>query len=136
MSWSSREHSGDLLTKFSTRIIAEIQKNTIKRGKRNPISRRYHAKDDKEAIAAWKLELNWILHIFNVRYVVSMRLLLTFRYKTELGTSARATASGTHQDPADKPTVAPDIRRNEPKSRAVGSQNQPVSSASALLVTD
>lgn len=67
MSWSSGAHPDDFLIKFLTRIIAEIQKNTIKRGKRNPISRRYHMKDDKEAIAAWKLELSRILHVFDVR---------------------------------------------------------------------
>ena len=114
MSWSSDANPGDFLTIFSTRTIAEIQKNTIKRGKRNPISRRYRTKDDKEAIAAWKLELDGILHVFNVR----------------------ATASGTHQDPTNKPVVVPDIRRNESKSRVVGSQNQPVSTTGALLLTE
>jgi len=39
----------------------------IKRSGRNSVSRLFHAKDDAVAIAAWKLDLNGILHIFNVR---------------------------------------------------------------------
>ena len=61
----------DLLIEFSTRTVAEIQGHIIKRGKRNVISRHYHAKDDKDAIATWRLDLSGILHIFNVRPVTS-----------------------------------------------------------------
>jgi len=56
----------NILTKLSIRIEDEIQTHIIKRSKRNAISRRYHAKDDEEAIAAWKLDLDGILHVFNV----------------------------------------------------------------------
>ena len=63
---------GDLLTEFLIRTMAEVQGNIIKRGKRNPISRCYHAKEDKEAIAAWKLDLNRIRHVFNVGSVTSV----------------------------------------------------------------
>jgi len=56
----------DFLTKLSIRIEDEIQGHIIKRSKRNAISRRYHAKDDEEAIAAWKLDLDGVLHVFNV----------------------------------------------------------------------
>ena len=56
----------NFLTKLSIRIGDEIQGYIIKRSKRNAISRRYHAKDDEEAIAAWKLDLNGVLHVFNV----------------------------------------------------------------------
>ena len=54
------------LTKLSSRTLGEIQENIIERGKRNPISRRYHAKDDKEAIATWRSDLNRIRRVFNV----------------------------------------------------------------------
>lgn len=93
-------------------------------------------KDDKEAIAAWKLELSRILHVFNVCYFAPMRPLLTFRSKTELGMSARATASDTRQDPANEPTDVPDTRRNKSKSCAVGNQNRPVSTANALFIAE
>ena len=50
--------------------MAEIQGNVSKQDKRNVISRHFHAKNDKERIAAWKLDLNRILHVFNVRSIV------------------------------------------------------------------
>jgi len=60
--------------------MTEIQRHIVKRGERNPISRRYHAKDDKKAITAWRLDLDGILRIFNVRSVTSARRLLTPRF--------------------------------------------------------
>jgi len=57
---------GYFLIEPSFRTVDGIQRNIIKRGKRNAISRRYHAKDDEEAIAAWRSELNRTLRVFNV----------------------------------------------------------------------
>ena len=62
----------DFLTEFLIRTTDEIQRHIIERGKRNAISRRYHAKDDNKAIATWKLDLNRIFHVFNVRSVTSV----------------------------------------------------------------
>ena len=59
-------------SQFSIRTIDKIQRHIIERGKRNAISRRYHAKDDKRAIATWKLDLKGILDVFNVRSVTSV----------------------------------------------------------------
>jgi hypothetical protein len=56
---------------LNRRTLAEIQGKVVKRGKRNHVSRLFHAKNDKEAIAAWRQDLNKILHIFNVRSVGS-----------------------------------------------------------------
>ena len=53
-----------------SRTADEIQGNIVKRSKRNAISRRYHAKDDKEAIAAWSLDLNRIRRIIDVRSTI------------------------------------------------------------------
>ena len=75
----------DFLTKFPTRTTDEIQWQINKRDKRNVISRHYHAKDDKEAITAWRLDLNWIHCVFNVCFVTFARRLLTSRFQTELG---------------------------------------------------
>ena len=50
----------------------EIQRHIIERGKLNVISRRYHAKDDKKAIATWKLNLDGTHDVFNVRSVTSV----------------------------------------------------------------
>jgi len=60
--------------------VAEIQKNIIKRGKRNGVSRMFHAKNDKEMIATWRLDLDRILHVFNVCSVTPIRLPLTSHF--------------------------------------------------------
>jgi len=49
--------------------VADIQKKIAKWVKRNPVSRRFHAKKTKETIAAWRLDLEKILQVFNVRSV-------------------------------------------------------------------
>ena len=48
------------------RTVAEVQRKIVKQSGRNTVSRLFNAKSDKETIAAWKLELNAILHVFNV----------------------------------------------------------------------
>ena len=50
-----------------TRAATDIQKNAIKKSGRGHISRLFYTKDDKDKIAAWKVELDRILHVFNVR---------------------------------------------------------------------
>jgi len=47
-----------------------IQKKLVKWGRRNFVSRRLHAKEDKETISAWKLDLGKILQVFKVRPVI------------------------------------------------------------------
>jgi hypothetical protein len=41
----------------------------VKLGKRSTLSRLLRASDDKDVIAAWKQDLNRILHTFTVRSV-------------------------------------------------------------------
>ena len=48
------------------RTVAEIQAKVVKQSQRNVASRLVHAKYDREKIATWKLDLNRILHVFNV----------------------------------------------------------------------
>jgi len=118
---------GDFLTKFSIRTMDEIQRHTIEWGKRNKISRRYHAKDNKEAIATWKLDFDGILRIFNVCYITLVRQLLTFRFQTELGIHARATI----------PDIVSDTHHNKPKGHGgTDGQNRAVSTTHSLPVTE
>ena len=56
--------------------MAAIQKNAVKKGERNRVSRLIHKKSEKEAIAGWKQDLLRILQIFNVRSVNHARRLL------------------------------------------------------------
>ena len=51
------------------RTVTEIRTKVTEQSKRNVVSRLLHAKNDKEKIVAWKLDLNRILHVFNVRSV-------------------------------------------------------------------
>ena len=63
------------------RTVAEIERKIIKQRGRNPISRLFNAKSDKETIATWKVELNGILHVFNVRSLRFSWLSLTGPYR-------------------------------------------------------
>jgi hypothetical protein len=44
-----------------------MQRKIFKQSKRDRISRFIHSKNDKDMIAGWKLDLNRILVVFNVR---------------------------------------------------------------------
>jgi len=47
----------------------EIERNVIEQEKRNVISGYLDAKDDREEVAAWRLDLDRILRAVNVRSV-------------------------------------------------------------------
>ena len=53
------------------RTVAEIQGKVLKRSGRGSVSRFLHSRDDKDAIAAWKSDLNRILQVFSVRSTCS-----------------------------------------------------------------
>jgi len=88
--------------------VGEIQRNIIKQGKRNAISRHLHAKNDKERIAGWRLDLNRILQVFNVcsRSIVSVLRLLTPDSQTELAINTHVTVSETHVTVAETRVTA------------------------------
>lgn len=129
---------GDFLIESSIRIAAEIQENIVKRGKRNPISQRYHAKDDKEAIATWRLSLDGVRQVFNVRSVTSAWPLLTICLQIELGVNTPTTVSSAHQVSVKKHTITPEITVPQVRSdisntyrQGRGGKNQAVSAARA-----
>ena len=74
------------------------QRRIIKKNERSVFSRALHAKDDKDAIAAWKQEFNKILHIFNVRSVSSARHSLTESSQTELQIDVMVDVKGIRRD--------------------------------------
>jgi len=100
--------------------VAEIQRNIIKQGKQNAISQRFDEKHDNEAIASWKLDLDRILHDFNVRSVTSVWSPLTLLFQTEFEThvtepeihpavaATHATVSRVHHDTSDANNIVPD----------------------------
>ena len=46
-----------------------MERKIVKMSRRNVVSRLLRAKNDKEAITAWRRDLNKVLHIFNVSTV-------------------------------------------------------------------
>ena len=58
---------------FNRRTVVEIQGKISELGKRSIVSRAFHVKNDKNAIAGWKRDLDRILQIFNVCWVIHVR---------------------------------------------------------------
>ena len=54
---------------LESRTVEKIQEKITDKDGRNRLSRLLHARNDKDTIAAWKLDLNRILLVFNVRSV-------------------------------------------------------------------
>ena len=109
------------------RTVAGIQEKIIETGRRNPLSRLAHARNDKETIATWKLDLNRILHVFNVRSIIAVWLLLSGHSQTEL-------AMGTHVLVSDSHTMVSDLHRNMLKGQeGIDDQHQSVSGVCTLI---
>ena len=49
--------------------MVEIREKVVEKGGRNLLSKLVHVKNDKETIAAWKLDLNGVLQVFTVRSI-------------------------------------------------------------------
>jgi len=128
--------------------VAEIQRNIIKRGKRNTGFQRFYKKKNA-AIAAWMLDLNRILDVLNVRSVTSVWPLLTSRFQAELEANTHvtdvsirhdvanthATVSDAHSDISDANNVVSYIRRNTLKRREeVGVKDTAVSTSFTMPV--
>ena len=60
ISYSSTYHELD------RRTVEKIQEKVMKRSGRHGISRFFCSSDDKDAIATWKSDLDWILRVFDV----------------------------------------------------------------------
>ena len=105
------------------RTVADIQRKAIKRGKRNAISRLLHAKNDKDAIAAWRLELDRILRVFNVCYFPSVRPSLTVHIQTQLAMTTHGIVSDVHHGVVDTHKMVSEMHQNMMKSQE-GSDGQ------------
>jgi hypothetical protein len=110
------EHSTDDALDRST--LAEIEMK-IELGKRNAVSRLFHAKNDREMIAAWKSDLSRVLHIFNVSFLISARLSLNVHSQTELAINTNVTVSDIRRDVAATHTVVSDVRNDVTSTHAI-----------------
>ena len=88
----------DPVTTPNHSTVTEIQENIIGKGERGLFSRLVRAKNDKETIAARKLDLNRILHVFNVRSVDFTWLQPMDSFRTELVINIRVAVSGMRHD--------------------------------------
>jgi len=78
---------------LNCRTVERIQKKITKKREQNAFSRLLNAKNDKDTIAAWKVDFNRFLLVFNVRPVIAARILLTVRSQTELALTTHAMVS-------------------------------------------
>ena len=101
------------------RTVGGIQKKVVKQGKRNVVSRHFHARNDKEAINAWRSDLNRILHVFNVRSVVFVWSLLTFHSQTELVINTHVMVTDIQYDVANTRTVVSELHHNVANTQAI-----------------
>jgi len=108
------------------------------------VSRHFHAKLDKEAIATWRSDLIRILHVFNVCSTVSTWPLLTLHSQTELAINTHVTVVNTHtlvsdvhHGVVDTHAIVSDIRRNMLKGQeGTDGQHRSVSDTRALSITE
>jgi hypothetical protein len=77
--------------------VIGIQKKIVKQGKRNAVSRAFYAKNDKDTIAAWRRDLDRILHVFNVCSDYPVWCWLTTFLQTELAINTHTMVSDIHQ---------------------------------------
>jgi hypothetical protein len=131
--------------------LGEIQREIVKKEKRNAVSRLFHAKIDKETTTTWKSDLAKALLIFNVRSVVAVRLLLTVCSQTELAlnthtivfgidrnvTSSHAIVSRIDHNAANTHTIVSDIHHIMVKNQeGVDGKNASVSITCTLFTNE
>lgn len=75
------------------------------------LSRSFHAKNNKETIAAWGSDLIRILHVFNVRSATSSWTSLTVCLQIELAINTHVAVSDIRKDVSDTHIVVSDIHR-------------------------
>ena len=105
------------------RTVGGIQEKIVEKSGRSLMSRLAHAKNDKETIVTWKLDLNRILHVFNVCSIVAAWLLLTDHSQTELAINTHVLVSDVRQGFVTTHTMVSDIHRNMLKGQE-GTNNQ------------
>ena len=99
--------------------LADIRSKITERGKQNAVSRTFHARNDSQAIASWKPDLNRILLVFNVRPVVSVWPALTVHSQTELGLGIYVTVSDVRGGVTKTHTIVSEVQRDVADTRAM-----------------
>ena len=76
------------------------------------MSQPIHSNEDRETIAAWRSDLDKILHIFHIRYIVFIWLLLTLHSQIELATDTQTTVSDLHRGAANTHAIVSEVHRD------------------------
>lgn len=116
--------------------MAAIQRKIEKLNERSVLSRHFHAKTDRDMIAAWKSDLNRILLVFNVSRTAFFLLFLTTRFQTEFAVNTHVVAAKIHRDVANTQNMVSDIHHTiVHRQEGVGYRNQSVGNDFAQPVT-
>ncbi|KAF9650091.1 hypothetical protein BDM02DRAFT_3112699 [Thelephora ganbajun] len=100
-----------------TTTVTEIQRNIVERGKRRVISRLFHAKNDKDTIAAWRLDINRVLHVFNTELAISTHVVVSdIRHDTA---NTRTIVSGVQRDVVNAHTIVSDVHHGVTNTQTV-----------------
>ena len=127
---------------FDLRTLADIEKKLAKWDRRSVIYRRLRAKKYKKMVAAWKLGLENILQVFNVRPVPRVMTVVNFPLHKAIPINTDPAAAAVDHDVMDTQTITSGVQ-NDVVNTPVGvsdshhkalkrpedlrSQNQPVS---------
>ena len=96
--------------------MEKIQEKITKKSRRNRLSRVLYAKSDKDAVAAWNLDLTRILHVFKVRSITGVWSSLNDRSQTELAVNTNVVVSDVRQALMTTGTIVSEIHQAVVKS--------------------
>ena len=114
--------------------MGQIQKSAVEPDKRSFLSHIFNLKSDKDRVAAWRSDLDRILHIFEVRSTVCfLPTLLTVPLQTELALHTNVAVSGIHEDVANARELISDVHRAVVNQEAGGISNQMVGNEGVLF---
>ena len=101
--------------------MGEIKRNIAKQGKRHTISRTFWPKKEKEAIATWRLSLNRILCVLNVRSVSSCNRCwgADFPLQSEFGSGEPLVTPDPRHGAAEPRTTTPDAHPGNPNAETI-----------------
>ena len=104
------------------RTVEKIKKNIVKQGKRRAIPWAFRPKKGKEAITGWRLSLNQILCVLEVRFVRSCKCCcVNLQFQIEFGRGEPVSISGSRHNVAESHPAAPDVHPRNSSSETVTS---------------
>ncbi|KAF9787199.1 hypothetical protein BJ322DRAFT_707230 [Thelephora terrestris] len=108
-----------------TATVAEILRKIAERGKRNTVSRLFHAKDDKDTIAAWRQDLIRVIHVFNTELAINTHVMVADIHRNVLtGQDTCGKHCSTQATPVLQPHNVPPGELPPPPPRACFGRNE------------